>query len=155
MYKFLPFKLMTWALPTLILASCAHKMPIPIETLKGVIQPHVVVSRSSPHEEYFCKSLGFLPCSLGDKHEEPVVGREHLQCAKNLLMYAERMGTNYIHMAMPVQMLGISWRDAKANLYDCQYLPQPSKPSIKSFNLPSKTVDEEPEGAPKLPMFKR
>lgn len=117
------FGLVGWG-GLLLLSACAsvaiHRKPF--EVLSGSAQHRVVVSHYEPHPEYVCKSLGFLPCSL---NSENIKSDNPNQCAVNLLPYVEKIEANFIYLEKPLQALGINWRDSKANVYHCLYVPQP------------------------------
>lgn len=116
-----------WLLLAGLLFACSST-PVPhsFEVIRERTANNVVLSAHAPHQEYLCQSLGFLPCSLGDGESTPKEGRESWQCAHNLLNYLDQMGANYLFVETPLRVFGITWRDSKANLYRCQYLPQPT-----------------------------
>lgn len=120
----------------LFFPACAQfKNVYRYDFLEGKNNQKIIVSKNEPIAQFICTPLGFLPCSLNSVDTDVNKDVSYLQCAKNILPYANNIEANYILIQEPIQILGISWRDAKANLYKCQWLPQPQQ-NITTYGNP-------------------
>lgn len=112
-------------LTSILFTSCAIFTKFhPYEYLQTTDNQNIIVSKEEPSDQFICSPLGFLPCSFNNQTKEADEENFHMQCAQNIQPYAQNIEANYIYIQEPIKILGISWRDAKANLFKCKWLPQ-------------------------------